>query len=64
MVADGKVYVGNQRGEFFILAADRELKILDQIPLDASICATAVAANGVLYVTTLERLYAVAQAGE
>jgi outer membrane protein assembly factor BamB len=60
LVADGKVYVGTRRGEFLILRAGREKQVLHTVSLGAPISATAVAANGVLYVATMNRLFAVA----
>ncbi len=59
LVADGKVYVGTQRGDFWIFAASKEKKVLGKIDLGAPISSTPVAANGVLYVTTHTHLYAV-----
>ena len=61
LVADGKVYVGTQRRDFWILAAGREKKVLSTIQLDSAIAATPVAANGVLYVTTMKNLYALSK---
>jgi len=58
-VADGKVYVGTRRGEFLVFAASKEKRILSEVDLEEPISGTAVAANGVLYVTTMSRLYAV-----
>jgi outer membrane protein assembly factor BamB len=58
MVADGKVYVGTQRGTFWILAAAREKKVLCSAALDGAISGTATVANGVVYVATMRRLYA------
>ncbi|MBI4604887.1 MAG: PQQ-binding-like beta-propeller repeat protein [Planctomycetes bacterium] len=60
LVADGKVYAGTQRGELIVLAASREKKVLSSIELDDAVSATPVAANGVLYVATMNRLYALA----
>lgn len=59
-VADGKVYVGTRRGYFHVLAASREKTELAELALRTPISSTAVAANGVLYVTTMTHLYAVA----
>jgi outer membrane protein assembly factor BamB len=59
LVADGKVYVGTQRGDFAILAAGREKKVLASVDLGAAIAGTPVAANGVLYITTANTLFAV-----
>ena len=58
MVADGKVYVGTQKGDFWILAAGREKKVLCSVNLDGEISGTATVANGVVYVATMRRLYA------
>jgi outer membrane protein assembly factor BamB len=58
LVADGKVYIGNRRGDFHILAAGREKKLLHSVRLDSPISATATAARGTLYVATMQRLYA------
>jgi len=59
LVADGKVYIGTRRGDFWILAARKEKKVLSRVELRAPISSTPVAANGVLYVTTYTHLYAV-----
>jgi outer membrane protein assembly factor BamB len=61
LVADGKVYVGSLRGDFWTLAAGRELKVLSRIDLGEPIHATPTAANGVLYVGTNTRLFAIAE---
>lgn len=61
LVADGKVYVGSQGGDFCILDAAKEKHVLATLELDAPITSTPVAANGVLYVTTLKALYALEQ---
>jgi outer membrane protein assembly factor BamB len=58
-VADGKVYIGSRRGDFLIFAAEKEKKILSSIDLKNPISATAVAANGTLFVSTMTDLYAV-----
>ncbi|HRI14536.1 MAG TPA: PQQ-binding-like beta-propeller repeat protein [Verrucomicrobiota bacterium] len=60
LIADGKVYVGTRRGDFWVFALGREKKILSQAQLDGPISATPVAANGVLYVATQTRLHAFA----
>ena len=61
LVADGKVFIGTRRGDFWVFAAAREKKILSSIELHTPISATPVAANGVLYLATMTHLYAVAQ---
>ncbi len=59
LVADGKVYVGSRGSDFWIIEEGKELKVLSSIKLDGPICSTPVAANGVLYVSTMYRLYAI-----
>ena len=60
LVADGKVFVGTRQGQFLVLAAAKEKKLLSQIDLGSPMSATPVAANGRLYVATMNRLYAIA----
>jgi outer membrane protein assembly factor BamB len=63
LVADGKVYLGTRRGDFWVFAARQEKKILSTVELGSPISATATAANGTLYVATMKHLYAVAGPG-
>ncbi|MBN2316068.1 MAG: PQQ-binding-like beta-propeller repeat protein [Sedimentisphaerales bacterium] len=58
LVADGKIYVGTRRRDFWVLAASKEKKIISSIRLIDPIHGTATAANGVLYVATMKELYA------
>ena len=61
LVADGKVYVGTMRRRLFVLAADRRKRLLAEIPLDAPVATSPIAANGVLYLATMRTLYAIAK---
>jgi outer membrane protein assembly factor BamB len=63
-VADGKVYIGTRKGDFYVFAATREKNLLHTIELGAPISATPVAANGTLYVGTMTHLYAIGGSGE
>jgi outer membrane protein assembly factor BamB len=58
LVADGKVYIGTRRGDFTVLAAGRQLRVLSSIRLDDAVISTPVAANGTLYVGTMGALFA------
>jgi outer membrane protein assembly factor BamB len=60
LIADHKLFVGTRKGEFLILGASREKRILQTIMLDGAISGTATAANGVLFIATANRLYAIA----
>jgi outer membrane protein assembly factor BamB len=64
LVADGKVYIGTRRGQFLVMAASKEKKIISEIELDSPTNSTPVAANGVLYVTTMKKLYALEKSSE
>ena len=57
--ADGRVYVGARHGTFSILAAAKEKNELFATRFPDQIHGTPTAANGVLYVATLSRLYAI-----
>jgi outer membrane protein assembly factor BamB len=59
LVADGKVYLGTRTGAFYVFAASNQKKLLRTVEFGSPISATATAANGVLYVATMNRLYAV-----
>ena len=58
LLADGKLYLGNKKS-YYILAAGRELNVLSEIRLGSPAYSTAVAANGVVYVTSQRYLWAV-----
>ena len=57
-MANGKVYLGTRSGTFYVFALSKEKKVIDIIEMGSPISATATAANGVLYVATMNRLYA------
>jgi outer membrane protein assembly factor BamB len=64
MVADGKVYSGDEDGNLVILAAAREKKLIGVIELGAPIYSTPVVANGILYVASNSHLYAIYDAAK
>ena len=59
LVADGKLYIGTRKGDFWIMSASREKKVFATIDLGAGISGTATAANGVLYIATMKQLFAI-----
>ena len=74
MVADGKVFVGDEDGDFVIFAASKEKKILSKTMVDgkeedgpnlgAAIYGTPIVANGVLYVASSTHLFAIHDASK
>jgi len=58
LVADGKVYVGDEDGDFAVLAASKEKKVLSETNLGAPVYSTPIVANGVIYVQSNTHLYA------
>jgi outer membrane protein assembly factor BamB len=58
MVADGKVYLGDEDGDFVVMAATKEKKVLSETNLGAPVYSTPIVANGVIYVASNTHLYA------
>jgi outer membrane protein assembly factor BamB len=58
-VADGKVYVGDEDGDFVVLAAEKEIKVLSETNVGAPIYTTPIVANGVMYVASQTHLFAI-----
>jgi outer membrane protein assembly factor BamB len=59
LVADGKVYVGSRGSDFWILKAGKHLDILCSAKLDSPIHSTPFVANGILFISTMNKLYAI-----
>lgn len=57
-VADGKVYVCTEEGDLLVFQEGKEKKQLGKFDLKAPALSTPVACNGVLYVMTKNKLYA------
>jgi outer membrane protein assembly factor BamB len=58
MVADGRVYLGTRKGNFSILKAGGELKVLCNLENKSPISATVTMANGTAYLATMKQLWA------
>jgi outer membrane protein assembly factor BamB len=57
LVADGKVYLGDEDGDFVVMAASKEKKVISVTNLGAAIYSTPIVANGVIFVHTQEHLF-------
>jgi len=64
LVADGKIYVGDEDGDLLVMEASKEKKVLSTTNLGAPIYSTPVVANGVLYVASNTHLFAFQKSGE
>jgi outer membrane protein assembly factor BamB len=59
LVVDGKIWVGTEGRDCWILKAGRHKQILGEIRFPHKICNTPVVANGVMYIATERYLYAI-----
>jgi outer membrane protein assembly factor BamB len=59
MVADGKVFIGNEDGLISVFNTGKELKMASMIEFPSSIYSTPTIANGVMFVSDRSRLYAI-----
>jgi outer membrane protein assembly factor BamB len=59
LVADGKVYFGNDKGKLLVMEAAKEEKVISEVDLRSPMDCTPVAAGGVLYLAAHNWLYAV-----
>lgn len=57
LLADGKIYLGNQAGELLVLRPGRELDVVASNQLDSAIMASPIAIGRQIIVRTAERLY-------
>lgn len=60
LVADGKVYLGDEDGDVAVFQSGMKLKKLEEINMGSSVYSTPVPANGVLYIMNRSELYAIA----
>jgi outer membrane protein assembly factor BamB len=58
LVADGKVYLGDEDGDVVIMQAGKEKKVLGEMNMGSSVYSTPVPANGVLFIMNRNQLYA------
>jgi outer membrane protein assembly factor BamB len=58
LVADGKVYIGDEDGDLVVLEASKEKKVLSVTNLGAPVYSTPVVAGGVLYISSNTHLFA------
>jgi outer membrane protein assembly factor BamB len=60
IVADGKVYLGNEDGDVVVMEASREKKVIATTTMGSAVYGTPVPANGALFIMNRNQLYALA----
>jgi len=60
-VADGKVYIGDEDGDLAVLKAGKKMELLHESNLGAAVYTTPVAKDGVIYVSSRTKLFAIAE---
>lgn len=63
-VADDKVYLGDEDGDIAVLKAGKELEVLAEINMGSAVYTTPVAHDGVLYIATRNKLFAIANGAQ
>jgi outer membrane protein assembly factor BamB len=58
LVADGKLYVGDEDGDLVVMAASKEKKVLSETNLGTPVYSTPIVANGAIYIASNTHLYA------
>ena len=58
-VADGKVYVGDEDGDFVVLASSVEKKVISECNVGAPIFSTPIVANGLMYICSQTHMFVV-----
>ena len=62
LVADGKVYVGDEDGDVVVLAATKEgPKVISEVNMGSPVFSTPIVANGTIYIGTQTHLFAIAK---
>ena len=59
LVADGKVYLGDEDGDVVIMAQGKEAKVLTEINMGSAVYASAVPAHGTLFLNNRSQLFAI-----
>ena len=61
MLIDGKLYIGDEDGDVVIMQEGKVKKVLAEMNMGSSVYSTPVPANGVMYISNRNQLYALAE---
>jgi outer membrane protein assembly factor BamB len=59
LIADGKIYIGDEDGDLTIFKFGKEKEIIAEINMGSSLYSTPIVANGVLFLSTKNQLFAI-----
>ena len=59
LVADGKVYLGDEDGDVVVMAQGKEAKVLTEINMGSAVYGSAVPAHGALFLNNRSQLFAI-----
>ena len=62
LLVDGKIYLGDEDGDVVIMQEGKTKKVIAEINMGSSVYSTPVPANGVLYISNRNQLYALSEA--
>ena len=58
-IIDGKVYIGDEDGDVAVLKHGRKMELLNEVNMGAAVYTTPVAKDGVLYIASRTKLFAI-----
>ena len=62
LLVDGKIYLGDEDGDVVIMAEGKVKKVIAEVNMGSSVYSTPVPANGTLYISNRNQLYALSEA--
>jgi outer membrane protein assembly factor BamB len=62
LIVDGKVYIGDEDGDISIFELSSKANLINEINMGSSVYSTPVVANGVLYISNKDHLFAIEKA--
>jgi len=64
LIADGKVYLGDEDGDVVVMQHGREKKVLQTNEMGSSVYSTVITANGTMFIMTRNELYAIQEGAQ
>jgi outer membrane protein assembly factor BamB len=59
LITDGKVYLGNEDGNVLVFKFGQSKELLGTMDMGSSVYSTPIVANGVLFISTRNQLFAI-----